>query len=282
MDIDESNHSSVKILVAYHKKFDVFENSVFQPIHVGKVNSDLDLRILGDDSLKNISYLNLYYCELTATYWAWKNLHAEYLGICHYRRYFFHRNKFSLSSINSVIVNIKSKFNYWLGTGFLGYDLNRIRVYRTIDRDKLVNEFSEWIKVNCSKSNVDIYCLKPLRLAGITNKHHFSSIGEVYINQLLDVVRDKHPYLFKFLKATLNSDRLHYANMIIMKKNIFDQYCSIMFDILGQHHNLNINNLQEYSRVPAYLGELITDSFILMKKDQFATIECLNELFIEV
>ena len=28
------------------------------------------------------------YCELTTQYWAWKNVDAEYIGFCHYRRYF--------------------------------------------------------------------------------------------------------------------------------------------------------------------------------------------------
>lgn len=79
----------VKIMVACHKKADVFRNEVYMPIHVGKaLHPDLELGFQGDDVGENISRLNPLYCELTAQYWGWKNLHSEYIGLCHYRRYF--------------------------------------------------------------------------------------------------------------------------------------------------------------------------------------------------
>lgn len=79
----------VKIMVACHKKADVFRNDVYMPIHVGKaLHPDLELGFQGDNVGDNISSLNPLYCELTAQYWGWKNLHSEYIGLCHYRRYF--------------------------------------------------------------------------------------------------------------------------------------------------------------------------------------------------
>lgn len=43
-----------------------------------------------DDSIQdNISEKNNIYNELTAHYWMWKkDIDAEYIGLCHYRRYF--------------------------------------------------------------------------------------------------------------------------------------------------------------------------------------------------
>ena len=45
-----------------------------------------------DNNGDNISAKNSQYCELTAQYWAWKNIDCDYYGFFHYRRYLtFHR-----------------------------------------------------------------------------------------------------------------------------------------------------------------------------------------------
>ena len=49
------------------------------------------LGYIPDNTGDNISAKNPNYCELTALYWAWKNLDCEYIGLCHYRRYFGHK-----------------------------------------------------------------------------------------------------------------------------------------------------------------------------------------------
>lgn len=82
----------IKILVACHKPGLVCHDDVYIPIHVGRAVSKIKEEMagmIGDDTGDNISDKNPKYCELTAQYWAWKNLHdVEYVGFCHYRRYF--------------------------------------------------------------------------------------------------------------------------------------------------------------------------------------------------
>lgn len=58
------------------------------PIQVGSVLANRKIAQLQDNAGDNISDKNRNYCELTASYYAWKNSKAAYKGLCHYRRVF--------------------------------------------------------------------------------------------------------------------------------------------------------------------------------------------------
>lgn len=100
------SQNKVKILVACHKPDKVFNNDVYIPIHVGRAVSKYkeEMKVMiGDDTGDNISTKNPYYCELTAQYWAWKNLNSEYVGLCHYRRYF--KKIITVENVEQVLGN---------------------------------------------------------------------------------------------------------------------------------------------------------------------------------
>lgn len=79
---------SVKIFAMTHKRFEVPEDAMYIPLHVGHKTAKEDFGYPGDDTGDNISELNCYYAELSGVYWVWKNCHdADYVGICHYRRF---------------------------------------------------------------------------------------------------------------------------------------------------------------------------------------------------
>ncbi len=80
--------SGVKILVVCHKNTALLKSKILLPIQVGTALGKEKLEnMLADDTGENISEKNPMYCELTAQYWAWKNLEADYYGFFHYRRY---------------------------------------------------------------------------------------------------------------------------------------------------------------------------------------------------
>lgn len=78
----------IALLVATHKDYWMPDDPIYLPVQVGAAGSDSDLGFRRDDEGNNISSLNPRYSELTAVYWAWKNLKADAVGLAHYRRHF--------------------------------------------------------------------------------------------------------------------------------------------------------------------------------------------------
>ncbi len=77
------------VLIACHKPYPIPTDSCYLPIEVGAALREQHIQgFTLDNAGDNISAQNPHYCELTALYWAWKNLSADYVGLVHYRRYF--------------------------------------------------------------------------------------------------------------------------------------------------------------------------------------------------
>lgn len=62
--------------------------SYVTPIQAGSALAEQRIADVQDNTDDNISAKNRNYCELTATYHAWKHCEAAYKGICHYSRVF--------------------------------------------------------------------------------------------------------------------------------------------------------------------------------------------------
>ncbi|ATO43444.1 DUF4422 domain-containing protein [Loigolactobacillus coryniformis] len=94
---------NIKILVAAHKNYEMpADQSLYLPIFVGKaLHPDVNHTFIGDNTGDNISVKNAHYNELTAIYWAWKNLDADAIGLVHYRRYFSSKRQKDLAQILS-------------------------------------------------------------------------------------------------------------------------------------------------------------------------------------
>lgn len=92
---------SVRIFAMTHRKFEAPGNPMYIPVHVGHKNAKEEFGYLPDDTGDNISQLNCYYAELSGVYWVWKNFHsADYVGICHYRRYITDEDGYVFSEVD--------------------------------------------------------------------------------------------------------------------------------------------------------------------------------------
>ena len=76
------------IAVAAHKPYWMPSDALYLPIQVGAAGHESIKGYQRDDAGDNISAKNPRYCELTALYWAVRNVEADHIGLVHYRRHF--------------------------------------------------------------------------------------------------------------------------------------------------------------------------------------------------
>lgn len=83
----DNNKDNIDIFICTHTNYNIpVTNDVYKLISCG--SNPIDGAIM-DNTGDNISRLNGFYCELTGIYWVWKNWNLkDYVGFCHYRRYF--------------------------------------------------------------------------------------------------------------------------------------------------------------------------------------------------
>ena len=123
----------IKILVAAHKEAKMpTDKNLYLPIHVGAaLHPELRFGYQSDATGDNISLKNGSYNELTAIYWAWKNLNADAIGLVHYRRLLSLNHKKSFSSVLSNheaqlllkahAIILPKKRHYWIETNYSHY-----------------------------------------------------------------------------------------------------------------------------------------------------------------
>ena len=120
----------IKILIACHRPCPVPDEPCYLPVEVGAALHTQPIPgFTPDNTGDNISEKNKNYCELTALYWAWKNLDAAYIGLVHYRRYFSKR-PFSKqpaqeadfrSALEKAPILLPVKRHYWIETNYSQY-----------------------------------------------------------------------------------------------------------------------------------------------------------------
>lgn len=81
-----SLRKDVAVYVVTHKNYNVHSDSLYKPLCVGGYWKD---GYLSELSGENIAYLNAKINECTALYWIWKNTDTKYVGLNHYRRFFY-------------------------------------------------------------------------------------------------------------------------------------------------------------------------------------------------
>ncbi len=214
----------IKVLVAVHKPYRMPKDPVYLPIRVGskkKRNKD----IIGDNTGDNISAKNPNFCELTAYYWAWKNLEAEYIGLVHYRRHFRGKRK-SADKFDCVLT---------------GEEMDRI--------------LSKYDLILPSKRH---YFIETVR-SHYEHTHEPEALGLTR-----DIIEERYPDYLAAFDSVMKKRSAHMFNMLIAKRDLFDAYCTWLFDILFElEKRLDISDYPPFeARVFGRIGELLLNVYV--------------------
>lgn len=220
----------IKILIATHKKYWMPDDNVYLPLHVGR-EGKTDLGYLGDNTGENISSKNANYCELTGLYWAWKNLHCNYIGLCHYRRYFSKRKYYA---------NLKSK---------------KKSIFNELDYENLLKNNDVILP---KKRN---YYIETVR-SQYEHAHNKKDLDEVE-----KIISEKYPEYICAFEKVMNRKKLYIFNMFAMKKELFDEYCQWLFNILfALETRIDITGYNQYdARVYGFLSERLFNVWLEKK-----------------
>lgn len=232
----------IKILVATHKKYWMPDDEMYLPIYVGQFGKN-DIGYQGDDTGDNISVRNNDFCELTALYWGWKNLHNKYMGLAHYRRHF---------SMKQYVFGEENKKK------------------AVLTRSELENILVSTDIVLAAKRKYYIE----------TNSSHYKHAHQaIWLDETEKIIQDNYPEYIDSFQLVSKRNWAHMFNMMIMRKDYFDAYCEWLFSILFElERRVDKSSVVPEPRLYGYISELLLDVWLEANELKYKEI---NFLFME-
>lgn len=241
----------VRVLVAYHRPASLIKSDVFIPVHVGRAlitgenefsynNRWLKANMIGDNTGDNISKLNMCYAELTAVYWAWKNYvrlgNPKYIGLMHYRRLMLFKDS------SSIEESLETS--------------NVLEAIRGTDV--------------CLLEKIGAYSKKSGKYMRDTASQYAEVHQEKDLNLLKRIVQEDYPDMVSALCAIFASAEISWKNIFVMKRELFMEYCSFCFGIMGRVERLCNwrSNKKEEQRVCGFLAEILLNIWLRHQEDK--------------
>lgn len=242
---------SVKIVIATHKKYSMPTDKMYLPLHVGaegkkdSTGKELDFGYAKDNTGDNISELNPSFCELTALYWAWKNIEADYIGLAHYRRHFTMKGK-------------TGEFDKVLTYDEIKPYLKKIKIFVPSKRHYYIESlYSHYAHT------------------------HYSS----HLDETRKIISKKYPEYIKAYDTVLKQKSGYMFNMMIMQKEMLDAYCTWLFDILFElKEHINMPELSTFQgRFYGRISEIIFNVWLeyqiesgMINRNEIMEIKCIH------
>lgn len=213
----DTQQDDISIYIAMHKDYNVRSDRLYKPLCVGGFHKE---KYLSEQYGENITYLNEKINECTALFWIWKNTSSQYVGLNHYRRYFYNNEIESMDNYLSAarIRQIMETYDIILPQTMPMADQTVYgQIYDYIDHEL------------CEKGHALIRC---------------------------KIKKYQPDYLAAF-DMVMNGKNAFLCNIFVTRREILNQYCEWLFSFLIEAaEEINVEGYDSYSqRVMGFFAE---------------------------
>ncbi len=248
--------NDIKIFVSHRIDIEseLIDNSIYVPVRCGAIFDKREMNILGDDTGDNISEKRMSFSEFTVQYWAWKNVQADYYGLCHYRRYLsfaqhrFKTDEYNMIPCTSLMPHSKVKFGL----------LDAKAMQQIIqDYDIIVSEYADVRRIPTPHGKKET--VHDMWAAYIDNFFEKSSFDLLY-----DLIDKMAPEYSKSARQYFAGNMHRGFNCYVLKKELFYRLCELQFPIMFEvERKINSTGYSPMMmRTPAFIGEMLYGIFI--------------------
>jgi len=216
----------ISIFVVLHKPYQVQCDEMYCPICVG--NTYRKEGYISEDTGDNISYLNEKINECTALYWIWKNTNTKYVGLNHYRRYFYNNGIHNSGNYldKETVYNFLQEYDIILG------------ITEPLYEKTVLEQIME-------PMNLEI-CMKTLKI----------------IREALQIYQPNYADIFEHV---VYGHKFHLCHMFVTSREILNQYCKWLFSFLIEvAEKINVENYDPVNRrVVGFFAERMLTTWLL-------------------
>lgn len=251
---------TIKVLVACHKPTVIPDSDLYLPVQLGAVSAEPIFGMQPDNEGDNISDRNFSFCELSAQYWGWKNLGPEvdYVGLCHYRRYFC-----------------------FDGRNHLRNDHAQIEIPRLTPTSAVQLRLSDDALITERVAGCDLvvpvrwdvrHVPTPLGPKPTIRSHMvaYDLLNAEDFDTLERLCERLQPEYAPYVSAYLDGYMYQGYNCYIARRDLFDRLCAFEFDVLQAFDaQFNYEGLSAArQRIVGYLGEVLISAFTMRLEDE--------------
>lgn len=236
----------IKIFCITHKIVPDLTNNLYVLMQAGAENDVLP-SIVRDNTLDNIADKNPNYSELTAAYWLWKNVRdIEYIGLCHYRRYFDLFTSFG-NSRPSIINLSKEAFK-------------KTELFNTTE-EKHKRILLKYLKKGY------VIVPKPIHFPITVEEQYAHAHHKEHMDKVVEVILRKQPEYKDSIEQILKNKTLRICNMFVSSKQFWDEYHEWLFTVFFElEKEISIPDDFYQQRVYAFLSERLFNFYLLQNK----------------